>query len=82
MIEMFNSIKKVISRHLELDVSEIKLEDSLYEQLGLDSTSIIDVLLEIERELQIELDFEEMEPSDLENIQSLINYLKKLSEGL
>lgn len=77
MKSKIHKITEIFSRHIDVEKTKINLEDSLYEDLGLDSTSLIDVLLELEKELEIELDFEEMEPKDLENLKSLIFYLER-----
>ncbi|SIB66178.1 acyl carrier protein [Mycobacteroides abscessus subsp. abscessus] len=79
MKSKIHKITEIFSRHIDVEQTKINLEDSLYEDLGLDSTSLIDVLLELEKELEIELDFEEMEPKDLENLKSLIFYLERLN---
>ncbi|TYS60649.1 hypothetical protein FZD47_20795 [Bacillus infantis] len=79
MKSKIHKITEIFSKHIDVEQTKINLEDSLYEDLGLDSTSLIDVLLELEKELEIELDFEEMEPKDLENLKSLIFYLERLN---
>ncbi|WP_394803926.1 phosphopantetheine-binding protein [Bacillus halotolerans] len=48
--------------------------------LGVDSTTIIEILLELEETFDVEFDVEDLEPGNLENVTSLSDYIFELKK--
>lgn len=55
---MFEKLANYAARQLDIDVSEIK-PDSTFESLGIDSLDVVEIVMDLESELGIELDFED-----------------------
>ena len=55
---MYEKLVNYAAKQLELDVSEIT-PDSTFESLGIDSLDIVEMIMDLESELGIELDFED-----------------------
>ncbi len=53
------TIKKVLSQNLDIDVETIT-EDSSFDDLGIDSLDAVELMMELEDEFGIELDAAEM----------------------
>lgn len=49
-----DKIKHIIGEHLELDESSIS-EDSTFNDLGIDSSELVDIVISIENEFNIEI---------------------------
>ena len=47
----------------------------LMEDLGLTSTSTLELMLELEEDLQIQIDVEDIEPSDLASVGTLADFI-------
>ncbi|UFJ42424.1 acyl carrier protein [Brevibacillus humidisoli] len=71
MNETVQEVVGVLAALLDINPDSISEEDQLYDGLGLDSTKIIDLLLQLEITCGIEFDMEELEPEDLETVKSL-----------
>ena len=54
---MFEKLVNYAAKQLELDASEIT-PDSTFESLGIDSLDIVEMIMDLEKELNIELDLE------------------------
>ena len=55
---MFEKLASYASRQLDIDVSEIQ-PGSTFESLGIDSLDVVEIVMDLESELGIELDFED-----------------------
>ncbi len=55
---MFEKLASYAARQLDIEVSEIK-PDSTFESLGIDSLDVVEIVMDLETELGIELDFED-----------------------
>ena len=55
---MFEKLASYASRQLDIDVSDIH-PDSTFESLGIDSLDVVEIVMDLEGELGIELDFED-----------------------
>lgn len=58
-------------------VESIKPENKLQDDLGLDSLEMVMLLMEIEDEFEITLDEADMNPYDLETVESVVNLVGK-----
>jgi len=65
MAEEMNTVeerlRKVLSKELKVDSSQIKENSSLADDLGVDSADMVDLLFAIEDEFKIEISDEEVE---------------------
>lgn len=56
-------------------------ETSLFNEIGLDSTGVLDVLMGVEASLGVEIDSEDLEMKDFSNVGTLADFLQKDTEG-
>lgn len=61
-----NTVKEVISGYVNVHSDEIKDDDNLLDDLGLDSLDSIELVLQIEEKLGVELN-----DDDLENVKTV-----------
>ena len=54
---MFEKLASYAAKQLDIDASDIKPE-STFESLGIDSLDVVEIVMDLESELGIELDFE------------------------
>jgi len=57
-MNVFEKIAEIIAEHTGGDVSEIT-EDTTFEDLGVDSLDIVEMVMRFEEELNVELELEE-----------------------
>lgn len=70
--------EKVIEIIKELSgLENISLDSNLQSDIKLDSLIMVTLLLQIEDEFQIELDESDMNPFDLETVESVVELVKK-----
>lgn len=55
---MFEKLANYAARQLDIDVADIH-PDSTFESLGIDSLDVVEIVMDLESELGIELDFED-----------------------
>ncbi|WP_341279701.1 acyl carrier protein [Paenibacillus sp. FSL H8-0537] len=73
--EVQENILKVLAKLLKEDAENISLDADLFEEVGIDSTGIIELLLELEIYCSIEFDMEELDPSHLSSVNTLTDYI-------
>ncbi|SVB55685.1 uncharacterized protein METZ01_LOCUS208539 [marine metagenome] len=66
-------IKQVIANHLGLDESELKDEASFKDDLGTDSLTTVELIIELEEEFEIEIPDEDAET--LFTVGDVVNYI-------
>ena len=54
---MFEKLASYAARQLDVELSDIKPE-STFESLGIDSLDVVEIIMDLESELGVELDFE------------------------
>ena len=54
---MFEKLASYAAKQLDIDASDIK-PDSTFESLGIDSLDVVEIVMDLETELGVELDFE------------------------
>ena len=69
---MFEKLASYASRQLDIDVSDIH-PDSTFESLGIDSLDVVEIVMDLESELGIELDFEDQ---NITTFQDLANFVE------
>ncbi|MGC0417839.1 phosphopantetheine-binding protein [Embleya sp. AB8] len=68
-------IEEVLPRILKIELADISENTCFFEDLGLTSSGIIELVLEIEEELDVQVDIEHLGVDDLRSIGSLTDYV-------
>ncbi len=68
---MFEKLANYASQTLEMDIDDIK-PDSTFESLGIDSLDIVEMVMDLENELGIELDFEDQKITTFQELADFI----------
>jgi acyl carrier protein len=79
MEDSFTRLKNIISDHLRIDPSTIKLEDNFEEDLGADSLDVVEMIILIEQEFMI--DVHDEIASEIKTVQELVSYVERFSRG-
>ncbi len=73
-----NKIKELVSEQLGVDVSELKKETSLQNDLNADSLDLFQIVMSLEEEFDIEIPTEDVESIDtLSDIDEYLNKRQK-----
>ncbi len=73
-----DKIKEVVAEHLSVDVSELKEETSLKNDLNADSLDLFQIIMSLEEEFGIEIPTEDTE--SIGTIGDIVKYLAKRNE--
>jgi len=68
-------IKQVIAKHLGLDESELKDDSNFVEDLGTDSLTTVELIIELEAEFEIEIPDDDVET--LHTVGDVVNYINE-----
>jgi len=71
--DVFNKIKNVLVEEFELEAEDITLESNLFTDLELDSLDAIDLMVTLDKELEIEIQTETMQ--DMRTIQDVCDFV-------
>ncbi len=76
---MQETIKKILSEVKDTPVAVMTLSDDtdIINDIGLDSLQMVTFMLKLEEELNIEIDFDNLDFSTLMSVGSLCNFLSK-----
>ncbi|WFE28738.1 phosphopantetheine-binding protein [Solwaraspora sp. WMMD791] len=69
-----------LGQMLSRSASEIGPHMRLFEDLSFDSTSVLELLIQLEAELGVEFDTDTLEPTDFETVGALITYVAGQAE--
>ena len=69
---MYEKLVAFAAEHLELDPSEITPE-STFEDLGIDSLDIVEMIMDLESELGVELEMEDQKISTFQELADFID---------
>jgi acyl carrier protein len=75
------SVAAALARVLKRDADTITESTRLFDDLGLDSTSVLELLLELENELGAEFDADTLEQRHFETVGTLAAYVAGHVEG-
>jgi acyl carrier protein len=70
-----DSIATLLPKVLKRDVPAMPEQTRLFDELGLSSASTLELLLELEEGLDIQIDVEEIDQTDLASIGSLADFV-------
>lgn len=76
-----DSVAAALARVLKRDAETITESSRLFDDLGLDSTSVLELLLELEDELGTEFDADTLEQHHFETVGSLATYVHSQRDG-
>ncbi|PDP86497.1 acyl carrier protein [Glycomyces fuscus] len=79
--ETVERITKVLEGFVSGEEVEITRSTRLFDDLGLDSTNILEMLVELESEMGIEFDTEELEFSYFETVESLAAFVSMMMKA-
>ncbi len=71
--DIFNKIKDVLVEEFEVEPEDVKLEANLFTDLELDSLDAIDLMVTLDKELEIEIKTETMQ--DMRTIQDVCDFV-------
>lgn len=72
-------IKLAVARTLGREVPELTVDTELLGELNLDSTTLLDMLMDLEDSLGFQADVDELDPSALESVGSLADYIVRVT---
>mgnify|MGYP000458794676 FL=1 len=73
---VFEKVTQLIADHIDCDVSEIK-EDTKFEDLGIDSLEIAEIVMKIEDEFAIELEMD----GSLKQVSDLVAVIEEKTQS-
>ncbi|QUH01519.1 acyl carrier protein [Saccharopolyspora erythraea] len=73
--EVVSAVETALTEVLEREVSGLAAGDRLFEDLHLDSTSVLELLMALEDGIGIEIDPETLDMDDFQSVGTLTDYL-------
>lgn len=73
---IFDKVRDIIVRQLEVEESSITRDTSFIEDLDVDSLTLIELIAEFEDEFDIEIDEDKLE--DIKTVGDVVDYLEEL----
>jgi acyl carrier protein len=73
--EIIAHLQIALSAVLNRDILELPEDARLFDDLGLDSTSVIELLMALEDTINLEIDPDELEPEIFQTVGSLTAYI-------
>jgi acyl carrier protein len=72
---VLDGILTLLPRVLKQEAPSAQESTKLFDELGLSSSTTLELLLELEEELEIQIDVEDIDQGDLETIGTLANFI-------
>ncbi len=72
---VLDSISAVLPHVLRGETPDVRESTRLMEDLGLSSTSTLELMLELEEDLEIQIDVEDIEQKDLASVGALADFI-------
>ncbi|MER5439009.1 phosphopantetheine-binding protein [Streptomyces sp. NPDC002790] len=73
--QIIEHIQVALSEVLNKEVTELSEDTRLFEDLALDSTSVIELLMALEDTVGLEIDPDELDPEVFKTVRSLADYV-------
>lgn len=73
---IFEKLKKMIAKHTDCDADSIAMDTTLV-SLGVDSLDTVEMIMDMEEELGVELEFDEK----VNTVGDLVNFIEKRLEN-
>jgi acyl carrier protein len=74
--ELLEHVRDALSAVFNRDLPDLAEESRLFEDLGLDSTSVIELLMSLENSIDLEIDPDSLEPEVFMTVRSLADYIE------
>lgn len=74
-MELFERVRKIICRELDVEEDEVRLDSSFVDDLGADSLDTVELVMALEEEFSIEIPDGDAEK--IVTVQSVIDYIKE-----
>lgn len=74
--EILSHLQIALSAVLNRDIPELREDARLFEDLNLDSTSVIELLMALEDTIDLQIDPDELEPEIFRTVGSLTDYIQ------
>lgn len=71
--EVFETLKEIFMEVLDLSDGEISMQSNIKEDLSIDSLDLVEVVLDIEREFDIDLPEDLI--ADIETVEDIVDYI-------
>ncbi|MBF0472978.1 MAG: acyl carrier protein [Nitrospirae bacterium] len=75
---MEQKVKEIIAKQLGVNITEVTPEASFMDDLGADSLDTVELVMELEKEFNVEIPDEDAEK--ITKVQEAIDYIKKKSK--
>ena len=73
---IFEKVKEIIVKQLEIDENQITLDTSFTEDLDVDSLTLIELIADFEDEFDIEIEEDQLE--QIKAVRDVVDYLESL----
>ena len=70
-----SAITTVLAQVLDYDLPELTESSRLFDELGLDSTGVFELLMQLEEALEVEFDTDNLEMAHFETVASLADFV-------
>jgi acyl carrier protein len=74
--EIITHLRAALSEVLNREVGELRPDQRLFEDLDLDSTSVIELLMSLEDTIGLEIDPDELGPEVFQTVDTLTDYIQ------
>lgn len=74
--ELIDHIRTALAHVLRKEIGELREEARLFEDLSLDSTGVIELLMDLEDTVGLEIDPDELEPEVFRSVGTLADYVE------
>lgn len=71
--EVYSKVKAILVDEFEVEADEISMQSNLFKDLELDSLDAIDLMVTLDKELEVEIKTEEMK--DVQTIKDVCNFV-------
>jgi acyl carrier protein len=76
--DTFDLVVKAIESTMDTTFTDVTSETALFDELGLDSTGVLDLLMRLEDDLGVEIDTDTLDFADFATVGSLVKYVQPL----
>jgi acyl carrier protein len=74
-------IRLVVEKAISRDLPDFGADTHLMTEVNLDSTAILEVLMDLEESIGFEVDVDSLDPATLQTAGSLADYIAQMTEG-
>lgn len=74
----FDDVIRAISSTLDKPILDADMDTALFDELGLDSTGVLDLLMNLEDETGVEFDTEDLEMEHFTTVGNLVRFVDSL----